>query len=81
MSESSLSFEITPFINWQGIPIVITTIQTSDLDSSSFIINKDKVLINSGYGHERLLRNLQLSSNSTIGNRILIWFSGARFNN
>ena len=81
MSESSLSFEMTPFINWQGIPIVITAIQTSDLNSSAYSINQDKITINSGYVNERLLRHLQLTNNSTLGNTILIKFSGAKFNN
>ena len=73
LSESSLSLDITPFTNWQGIPINITSVRTSDLDSSLFTVNGSIVTVNSGYGPQNALRRLDTSNLSTKGNICIIY--------
>ena len=58
LNESNLSLEIVPFANCQGIPIKVTSVQSSDLSNSSFTINSNKITINYGYGNVNRFRTL-----------------------
>ena len=68
LNESSLSLEIVPFANCQGIPIKVTSIQSSDLSNSSFTINRNKITIDSGYGNLNRFRTLGTSNLPLPGN-------------
>ena len=68
LNESNLILEIVPFVNCQGIPIKVTSIQSSDLSNSSFTINRDKITIDSGYGNLKRFRTLGTSNLPLPGN-------------
>ena len=68
LNESNLILEIIPFANCQGIPIKLTSVQSSDLSSSSFTINSNKIIINSGYENPNSLRTLDSSNLQLPGN-------------
>ena len=68
LNESSLSLEIVPFTNCQGIPIKVTSILSSDLSNSLFTINRNKIIIDSGYGNLNRFRTLGTSNLPLPGN-------------
>ena len=45
LSESNLILNYTPFYHWQGVPIKLTSVISSGIDSSDFQINNDKIII------------------------------------
>ena len=65
LSEANMKFEVIPFTNWQGIPINVTSVQSTDLDSSAFTIINNKIIIDSGYGYSSTL-NLKTKGNHHI---------------
>ena len=58
ISESNLMLEFIPFTNCQGIPINVTSVSSSKLDSTVFLIIDDKIMINIENNTENGLRNL-----------------------
>ena len=58
ISESNLSLELISFTNCQGIPIKVTSVASSKLDSTVFLITDDKITINIENNTENGLRNL-----------------------
>ena len=68
LSEANMKFEVIPFTNWQGIPINVTSAQSTDLDSSAFTISNNKIIIDSGYGYSSTLRTLDSLNLKTKGN-------------
>ena len=67
LSESNMSFEVIPFTNCQGIPVKVTSVQSSDLVSSAFIINNNKIIIDSGYEYQNGFRDLDTLNPKTKG--------------
>ena len=65
LSEAMMIFEVIPFTNWQGIPINVTSVQSSDLDNSAFTISNNKIIIDSGYGYSSTL-NLKTKGNHHV---------------
>ena len=68
LSELNMNFEVIPFTNCQGIPIVITSVKSSKLASSAFTIINNKIVVDSGYGYLNTLRSLDASNLATKGN-------------
>ena len=61
LSQSSLSFEMTPFASWQGIPIILTTFQSASLSNSLISIKGGKLTIESGFTFQAACRSLESS--------------------
>ena len=72
LSEANMTFEVIPFTNWQGIPINVTSVQSSDLDNSAFTISNNKIIIDSGYGYSSTLRTLGTLNLKTKGNHHIL---------
>ena len=68
LNESNLILEIVPFVNCQGIPIKVSSVQSTDLSNSLFTINNNKIIINSGYGNLNSFNILDSSNLSLPGN-------------
>ena len=56
ISDSNMSLEFIPFKNCQGIPVKVTSILNSNLDSSVFTINGSKIVIDIGNNINELRR-------------------------
>ena len=65
ISESNLSIEIIPFTNCQGIPIIITSVSSSNLYSSAFSINSNRIIIDFSYMINSSFRRLDSLNNLT----------------
>ena len=67
LSESNQNFTIIPFTNCQGIPVNVTSFETSNIAISLIINNGDSVTISSGFDNYNPLRQLNLSETPSKG--------------
>ena len=67
LSESNQNFTVIPFTNCQGIPVNITSIETSNIAISLITNNGDSITINSGFDDSNPLRQLDLSGAPSKG--------------
>ena len=67
LSEFNQNFTIIPFKNCQGIPVNITSIETSNFEISLITNNGDSVTISSGFDNYNPLRQLDLLGTPSKG--------------